>query len=188
MIGYELSQQRQETGTSWFSFLLFQIGWLASMFSAASGRPWLGAMNAMLVMVIHVLGARPRESELVLLVIACGAGALSESWLIQSGLLRYAHEATPQAVAPYWAILIWGLFATLLNTSLRWFRGQWFSQLLTGLLGGPLAYLGGVQCGAIELTGSSRSILAISLLWAVAIPSLMLIATRLDGYDPENRL
>ena len=187
MIGYELAQHHREPNIAWISFVLYPAGWLACMFSAASGRPWLGAIYAVLVMVVHVFGARPWESEFVLLLAASVLGACSESWLLQAGLVHYANVSTHSMLAPYWIVLVWGLFATILNTALRWLRGQWFAQVLGGLIGGPAAYYVGAQCGAIKLAGSLRAVLAIGLLWAVTIPTLMSLVTRLDGYDPGNR-
>ena len=107
MIGYELAQHHREPNIAWISFVLYPAGWLACMFSAASGRPWLGAIYAVLVMVVHVFGARPWESEFVLLLAASVLGACSESWLLhQRAKLPYPasiqlrHRAARCGTAP----------------------------------------------------------------------------------------
>lgn len=187
MSGYESATRQQDVSMPWVSFCLYVVGWFACILSAAWGLPWLGALNALFVMAVHVVSARPRESELFLLLVACGMGALSESWLLQSGLVHYPNQVSVSMLAPYWIIMLWGLFGTMLNTALRWLRDEWFVQMLAGLVGGPLVYLGGSELGAFELANPLRAMLAVGLMWGVALPVLMALSIRLDGYDSSNR-
>jgi hypothetical protein len=80
---------------------------------------------------------------------------------------------------------MWGLFATILNVSLRWLRGRWLIAALAGSIGGPLAYYGGHRLGALEFGNQSAALIALAIGWAVITPTLMALATRFDGYAPE---
>ncbi len=77
---------------------------------------------------------------------------------------------------------MWGLFATILNVSLRWLRGRWVMAALFGAIGGPLAYYGGHRLGALEFGNEIVALLALAVGWAVFTPLLMSLATRFDGY------
>jgi len=79
---------------------------------------------------------------------------------------------------------MWGLFATILNVSLRWLRGRWLIAAIAGGLGGPLAYYGGHRLGALEFGDQSAALIALAIGWAVITPILMAVATRFDGYAP----
>jgi hypothetical protein len=79
---------------------------------------------------------------------------------------------------------MWGLFATILNVSLRWLRGRWLIAAIAGGLGGPLAYYGGHRLGALEFGDQNAALIALALGWAVVTPILVALSERFDGYAP----
>ena len=104
------------------NFVLFQIGWFACVWSAAALRPWIGVVVTTGVVVAHVLRAPVPKTELKLVFLALALGLVFDSMLVWQGWLQYSSGIVLRNVAPYWIVSLWGLFATLLNVSLRWMR------------------------------------------------------------------
>ena len=162
--------------------ILFQIGWFSCVMSGAANRPWIGGIVALIIVSFHLFRAPDRQPELKLIMIALGIGAIWDSILVSQNWLTYDSGLFLPNMAPYWIILMWGLFATMLNVSLRWLRGRWVLAALFGAIGGPLAYYGGHRLGALEFGNESIAILALAIGWAVLTPVLMYLAPRFDGY------
>ena len=162
--------------------VLFQIGWFACVLSAAAGRPSLGAAIAVGIVTFHLFRASIPRQELFLVLSALAIGAVWESLLVLMNLVSYEVGAIIRWAAPYWIILMWGLFATILNVSLRWLRGRWLLQTLAGLVGGPLAFYGGHRLGALEFGNESVALFILAVGWAVLTPLLMTLSVRYDGY------
>lgn len=166
------------------NILLFQIGWFACVLSGATQRPWIGALIATLIIAIHVAWAPFREAELKLLLIALGIGAVWDSILVQLDWLQYSSGILIPYTAPYWIVIMWGLFATILNVSLRWLRERWCVAAMFGAIGGPLAYYGGHRLGALEFGDESMALMALAIGWAIFTPILLAFAKRFDGFAP----
>ena len=106
------------------------------------------------------------------------------SMLVWLNWLQYSSGILIPNTAPYWIVLMWGLFATILNVSLRWLRGRWLIAAIAGGLGGPLAYYGGHRLGALEFGDQNAALIALALGWAVVTPILVALSERFDGYAP----
>ncbi|MEO8859248.1 MAG: DUF2878 domain-containing protein [Burkholderiaceae bacterium] len=171
----------------WINFILSQAGWFAGVLSAARGMPWLGALAMVAVLVIHLARAPLWRREAALLLIAMVVGFVWETLLVQTGVLSYLPQAPwPQAVAPYWIVLLWALFATLLNVTMRWLHGRLLLAALLGAVGGPLSFWAGVRMGAVTLTSPFWSTLVLACGWALLTPLLVASAQRLDGFAAAN--
>ena len=169
---------------SWilFNIVLFQIGWFACVLSGAGQRPWIGALIALVIVAIHLSRAPAAEAEFKLIMIALMIGAVWDSMLVWLNWLHYSSGILIPHTAPYWIVLMWGLFATLLNVSLRWLRGRWLIAALAGGIGGPLAYYGGFKLGALEFGNQNAALSALAIGWAVITPILMALSARFDGF------
>lgn len=164
------------------NFVLFQIGWFACVLSAAAFRPWVGALVALTIVTVHVLRANPRVAELKLILCATAIGAMVDSTLVWLGWIEYPSGMVIPNAAPYWIVLMWTLFATLLNISLRWLRGRWLIAALAGAAGGPLAFYAGHRLGALEFGNESAALIGLAVAWAVITPLLLALSERFDGY------
>jgi hypothetical protein len=60
-------------------------------------------------------------------------------------------------------------------------RGRLLIAALFGALGGPLAYWGGAQLGAVILVETVPALVALSIGWGVLTPLLVRLAQRFDG-------
>lgn len=168
--------------TTLVNFILFQLGWLVCVLSAARGLPMLGVVLACLIVAFHVWRAALPMSEIKLIAIALLIGAIWDSVLVWQGLLIYQSGMLVPFLAPYWIIVMWALFATTLNVSLRWLKGRLFVAVLFGGIGGPLAYYAGQRLGAVEFSETFYALTALLIGWALFTPLLMMLSQRYDGY------
>ena len=169
------------------NFLLFQIGWFASVLGAANGVPWVGPLTVAIVVAVHLRFAHRPQTEAMLLL-SCGLiGAVFDSVLVASGWVAYSSGMFADAFAPYWIIAMWALFATTLNVSLRWLRTMPVVAAVAGLVAGPLTYLGGNKLGGIVFVDQTAALLVLGVGWAVMMPTLLRLSEMLDGYAPELR-
>jgi hypothetical protein len=162
--------------------LLFQAGWFACVLGAAQGLPWIGAIIAVLVIGWHLARAADPRREVALIAAAGVLGLVFETLLVQSGWVRFDSGMLVAGVAPYWMVALWAIFATTLNVSLRVLRSRLGLAAALGAVGGPAAYYGGAQLGALELATAGAALMTIAAGWAVFVPALLGAARRLDGY------
>jgi hypothetical protein len=154
------------------NFVLFQIGWFACVLGAANGYALEGAMVAALIVLGHVVhAARPGREALL-------AGAAALLGLAFENLLVLAGWVVPQG-GVYWLVALWALFATTLNSSLRALQSRPGIAALLGAAGGPLAYYAGERLGALDMLQPATMLAALALGWALAAPSLLLLARRI---------
>lgn len=164
------------------NFALFQIGWFVCVLSAAEQQPWFGVLVTTGVVVAHILRAPLPKAELQLVLLSLGLGLAFDSLLVWQGWLQYSSGILLPSIAPYWIVALWGLFATLLNVSLRWMRGRWVIAVVFGAIGGPAAYYGGLRLGALEFTDMPAGLMALAVGWGVLTPLLLALSSRFDGY------
>ncbi len=169
------------------NFVLFQLGWFACVLGGAYGQALLGSLIAILVIAYHFYRANEAKKELLLLSIALIIGFIFESIVTAQGLARYSHGQVFDVIAPLWMILMWPLFATTLNLSMRWLKN--LTPLLVSLVGvifAPLAYYAGSQLGAVEYDNLTLSLSIIAIAWAALLPVLVTLSLKLDGYSDSN--
>jgi hypothetical protein len=63
---------------------------------------------------------------------------------------------------------------------MRALRGRPALGAVLGLVGGPLAYLGGEKLGAVALVQPVPALAALAVVWALATPLLLALALRLE--------
>ena len=170
------------------NLLLFQLGWFACVLGGAYDHVLVGSMIALAVIAYHFYRATDAAQELRLLILALIIGLVFESIVSSQGLARYNHGQAFDLIAPLWIILMWPLFATTLNLSMRWLKG--LSPLLIALIGAlfaPLAYYAGNRLGAVEYDNFTLSMGIIAIAWAILLPALVTISLKLDGYNISSK-
>ena len=165
------------------NLVVFKAAWTAVVLSAAAGIPLLGAIAVAVAIGIHLWSSENAEAEARLLLVAAFIGLAWESWLVQAGLLQYTSGNLVPGLAPYWIVAMWVLFATLLNTGMRWLRRSKVVAAIAGGIGGPMAFVAGASVGAVEFVSPVLALIAIGVGWAALLPLLVQIALRLDGGD-----
>lgn len=166
------------------NFGAFQVAWFACVFAAAQGRPLLATLAVAIAVAAHLWLAPRRAPEAMLVMIATSIGLLWDSLIVSLGLLSYSSGNFADGMAPAWIIAMWALFATSLNLSLGWLKGRPWLGALFGAVGGPLAYLAGQRLGGVQMPDPVLALGAQAIGWAVILPLLTRLATRLNGFEP----
>ncbi len=76
---------------------------------------------------------------------------------------------------------MWMIFATTINVSLRWLKGQIALSALLGAIAGPFAYWAGSQLGGVWMVEPLFATVALALGWATAMPLLISLSDHFDG-------
>jgi len=165
------------------NFLAFQAGWFASVLGAAGGKPWLGPIVVAIVVCTHLLAVTRPRREWRLLVIALAIGCVVDSLFTAGGWLQYSSGQWVSWLAPYWIVMMWPLFATTLNVSLRWLHGRTGLAAVLGAVAGPLSYFGGAKLGAVAAAPGPWPWVVIGVAWGVVLPILCHLSKRMDGTE-----
>lgn len=164
------------------NFILFQIGWFACVLGGAHQLGIAGSLAALLISTIHLWRAQQRWAELRLQGIALLIGLVFESALVLSGLTVYSNGMIFGQLAPHWMLMLWVLFATTLNVSMRWIKDLhpgWIALL--GAILAPLSYLAGSRLGSVTFPEPLLALGAIAAGWAILLPLLAEAAKKLNG-------
>ncbi|HSH98923.1 MAG: DUF2878 domain-containing protein [Methylophilaceae bacterium] len=164
----------------------FQISWFACVLGAAHGMPWLGPIVTLPVAALHLYKAQSKQTELTLMLLTVVFGSLFDQSILVAGLIQYPATNWPSYLLPIWMVALWLGFSTALNVSLRWMRQHMVIASLFGLIGGPLAYISAQKLGAMQLVEFNTLMIVLGIGWAVIVPSLLLLSTKLDGYAKNN--
>lgn len=170
------------------NFIAFQVGWFACVLGAANGMPWIGLAVCLPIFVLHLSIAERPGAEINLIAIAVAIGLLLDSFLVLTGWLGYQNGILLAGMAPYWILLMWALFASTLNVSMRWLRGKYAMAAIFGAVGGPLSYLAGARLGAVEFIQAQPALITLALGWAITMPVLMRLAQHFDGISGPQAL
>ena len=163
----------------------FKLGWLSSVIGGAQQLPWLGPVVVLVAIGIHLTRAHRPSSELMLIV-SCGLiGLFFDSAIVAAGWVTFPSGMFSDALAPYWIVTMWMLFATTINLSMRWMRGRPWLAAVFGFVGGPMAYYAGHKIGGIVFVNDVAALAMLAIGWAVIMPVLMQLGERLDGISPE---
>jgi len=169
------------------NFLLFQLGWFACVLGGSYDQALIGSTIALAIIAYHCYRAPDAIKEGRLLLLALIIGLVFESIITSQGIARYSNGQILDSIAPLWMILMWPLFATTLNLSMRWMKG--LSPLVVAIIGAifaPLAYYAGNQLGAVSYDDITISLAIIAMAWAVLLPALVIMSLKLDGYNTSS--
>lgn len=164
--------------------VVFQAAWFACVLGGANDLALAGTLTVVGVIAMHLALAPRAMPEALLIAAATAIGLAWESAVVASGLIRYTTGNLVPGLAPYWIVAMWALFATSLNLSMAWLKGRPWLAVLAGGIGGPLAYLAGGRLGGLEMPDPLLALGAQAIGWAVLLPVLVRLASRLDGFAP----
>ena len=165
---------------------LYELGWFACVLGGANDRALAGTLVVGAVIGLHLALAQRSLPEALLIAVAAVIGLLWDSGLVALGLISYPTGNFAPGLAPYWIVAMWALFATSLNLSMAWLKDRAWLAALFGAVGGPLAYLAGERLGGLQMPDPVLALGAQALGWAVLLPMLTRLATRLNGFGPAS--
>ena len=175
--------------TNLLNVSLYQLGWFSCVLGAAWGHPLAGAALAGVLVCMHLALAVHRQAELSLLLVACLLGVAIDSFQQGIGLFTFRTDPAWPFWLPAWVFVIWAQFATLLHYALRWLAGRYHLAVLFGLVGGPLAYWGGIRLGAASFGDNPSLTLAVlAVVWALVTPTLLWLSHSLFAAPGLYRL
>jgi hypothetical protein len=168
------------------NFILFQVAWFLTVFSASVGTPLYGPVFTLIWVICHLnFWVKKPVSEINLLFFAATIGYLFDSAQVLLGYINFPNQAALGGPSPVWMIALWINLAATLNLSMKWLRGKLFLAAITGAIAGPAAYYAGNLLGAIELYGTG-SIIALSIQWMMAMPLLVWYSQRINHHDSRD--
>lgn len=163
------------------NLVAFQLCWLAAVLGAAAGMPWLGVLYAALWLPAHVHAAKSAALVELKLIIAAGlVGFAGDSLLVLSGFISFPPQARLGEPTTVWMVVLWLGFAATLRHVLGWMRGRYMLGALLGAVAGPFAYWSGAKLGAVVLTDTVASLVAVGVAWLVAMPALLGLVAYLE--------
>lgn len=166
------------------NLVLFQIGWFACVLGGSYDQVLTGCLIVFAIIAYHLYRAVDTSTELRLISIALLIGMIYESIVTYLGLAIYTNGQLSELLAPVWLILMWPLFATTLNISMRWLKSMpYWSTALFGAIFAPLAYFAGERLGAVVYVDFAIAMTVIAVAWSVLLPLLVIASTKLDGYS-----
>lgn len=159
--------------TNALNYVLYQVGWCATIAAVITGLPAVGAATAVALVAVHLRLAREPREELRLILMGGALGLAVDSVQVAAGLLSFPSGSVVWWLCPPWIVTMWMQFATTFRYSLRGFVSRPVRAAVAGALGGPLAYLGGERLGAVHLhEPRALTLIVMSALWLVAVPLL----------------
>jgi len=171
------------------NLVAFQLCWLAAVLGAAAGMPWLGVLFAALWLPAHVHAAKPSAAAEIKLIAAAGVlGYGLDSLLVLAGFISFPPQTRLGVPSPLWMVTLWLAFAATLRHVLGWLRGRYLLGALLGVVAGPFAYWSGAKLGAVVLTDTAPSLVAVAVEWLVAMPLLIGLVAFLErnGADADS--
>ena len=163
------------------NLIAFQLCWFAAVLGAAAGMPYLGPLFAAVWLPVHILANRSSASTEIKLVLAAGIlGYALDSILVLGGWMSFPQHALLGAPSTLWMVTLWLGFAATLRHGLGWLRGRYLLGGLLGVIAGPLAYWGGSKLGAVVLTDTAPSLVAVGVEWLIAMPLMLGLVTVLE--------
>ena len=162
------------------NFIVFQVCWFACVMGAANNLWWLGPLLVLITVPLQIYLLTKGYWAQVLFVIICGiSGFLLETAMIAGNVYTPASQEWG-IICPPWMAALWFNFAMLVSISLSWLKGKYLLALLLGGLFGPLAYWGGEKLGALTVADAFwQGYFPLAVLWALALPFLILLQKRL---------
>jgi hypothetical protein len=178
----------QPFATKLLNATLYELGWLCCILGASWGYPITGGLLALTLVGIHLWLSGSRRSETLLILSACLLGVIVDSSQQALGLFTFKSDPSWPLWLPLWVFVIWAQFATLFHYALYWLKGRTLIAALFGLIGGPLAYWGGIRMGAASFGESpTLTLVVLALVWAIVIPALVRLSNFFDTEEGTYR-
>ena len=159
----------------------FQTAWWACIAGVGHGLEVPALAYCTALAGAHLVYIDKRWQELQLAAAALAIGVAVDSALQYVSVIDFYGWAL-WGVSPFWLWALWVLFAMTLNASLSFLKDQplWLSGA-AGLLFGPLTYYAGAKLGAASFDASVTHVLALALAWMLALPAMVMVATRISA-------
>jgi hypothetical protein len=159
---------------SWSSLpqlVLHQAAWWACVLWMG----WWGPMVMLLFLIVHLVVMRAQwRQELGLIALSTALGIGLDNALAAGGAVTYVGDILVGR-SPLWLVAIWAGFGATMRHSQAILVRSARIAIITGAVGGPLAYMGGEKLERMVVMGTSGWV-AIGVLWTLAMTVLFFAA------------
>ena len=152
--------------------ILFNLGW----FACVTGGDEIALLAGLFIFTIHFIWINEQPQEWLTIFIIVLIGFTIDSIWFYTGIMQNGDQSM---LIPFWLIVLWAIFATTINNSLRWFHDHLVLVALLGLFFGPLAYWMGGNLSNVEIKEPlMQSMLYIGLGWMLMLPTFFILSKR----------
>ncbi len=156
----------------------FQLAWWALVAAVPSGMELGALVLGFALGAAHLRWSDRPRNEIRLASIAWLVGLVVDTSLEAAGVIDF-HGWSAGPLSPVWLWMLWALFGFTLDSSMAFLqRHHWALAAVAGGIFGPLSYYAGARLGAASLTPSALNLAALALAWMVALPLLVILASR----------
>ncbi len=150
------------------------------MAGAGNGQPFLGPVVVALLLALHLWLVPHRWHTLRGLVLVSAIGIGVDSGLAVLAVFSFPENVLFPWLCPAWLIALWVLFASALESCLRWLV-EWPRLAATlGALFGPASYYAGQRLGALQFSPPLLdSLLVLAVVWSILLPGLLWLSKRM---------
>ncbi len=171
-----------------FDIVGFQSTWWASALGAGAGR-WEPGVAVAAMVIAAQLAFSPERKALFATALAAGVmGAMAETGLLASGLVRYAADWPLAGFAPVWLVALWMVFATCVPATDRMLgTNALLKSMLVGAIIAPPTYWAGESFAALGFAEPRWiALAATAVVWSLATPLMILVYRRFS--IPQDQL
>jgi hypothetical protein len=168
------------------SITIVQVNWFVVILSAAKGMAWVGAAAVAVGLIAHARIVPDFARERSFIAAAVIVGIIADSFLGAVGALSYPGTPGVWMAQPF-MIALWLNFALVFPLGLAWLHDRLLLGAGLGSIGGAGAYLGGAHFGAVAVD-TPTAVAWIAVVWAGAMPVLLILRRWLVGVHPEPAL
>lgn len=154
-----------------FNSLGYYAVWFALIIFPKKGQDILAILITLAYIAIHFYFSSCKKEDARLLVIIVGIGLVLDGTFGYMGLFIF-NDPLPFLGLPYWLLLIWIIFALLLNHSLQWLNKSPIIAILAGAIFAPLSYSAGQKLEVLTITNLNQTLGIIAFMWALLLPLL----------------
>ena len=163
------------------NFLGYYVSWFALVYTADRPDFYIGLALAFLFIGLHFYFSPVRKLDALLMVSMIVMSLLVESMMVVCGVLTFVGNPV-SFVIPLWLILVWGVFALVINHSLSWLKSRLVMGVLLALVSAPLSYYSGEKLGAVVLAEYTYSLPVIAGVWMLILPVSFALASYLERF------
>lgn len=159
-------------------FLLFNVCWMANLYSGIHSRLEIGLGVTVLALGIHLIQDRSPGRETLFLILVALTGYGWDTVLLKTGYLAFSVDGS--SVLPIWLLTQWFAFGIIFRDTLEWMRKRYVLATVLGATGGPLSYYSASRFDLFALGSPTwQSILVMACGWGLLIPLYQILYDRL---------
>jgi len=162
------------------------LGWLACVWCAATGVPWVGPIVVLWIAAVTLNFSRDFMADATLASAATLIGGATDAAMLAAGVFAFPESARFGAPSPAWMLALWFQFGLHMRVLMPFAIGRPWLAATLGVVFGPLACVTARSMGAITFTDDALVFGAIAAQYGVAVLLLERLLSRIDGMTDKQ--